>query len=435
MKKTSEAKPPSYPQKYWWVILVALPVGLALIQFGPNWFRSNKDASGGLNILNSDLSTKTYVINLPAIEKEYAAVKGEPLKDEELRKQIQTALDLLAAGKAAESAAAFAAINRKISLPSLQTDLGVAYQKAGDAKAAKEQFSKALTEDPNYAPANYNLGLLKTSRGELVEAQTHFEKSTEIGESKTLAKAIQQELKDSNLELEPNDEPPQANILPLEKTVGGNIADGKDSDYFRIKTPPKYRDFLQVRIENLSRTLKASINVYDANKSLVRSAGEQYSATAGADLGFDFLVQPDTTFFLQVHGWSSTGRYALSVKPLKKYDAYEPNDNIRQAVAVDLQKEISANIMDAADSDYYQFKTGPRAGTLKGHIENRSTSLNPGANIYDGNKSQMSNAGDRYGTAGANLDFSFAVKPSATYFVQVFGWSSNGDYTLTLTQE
>jgi tetratricopeptide (TPR) repeat protein len=449
-----ETKPLSYPQKYWWVILVALPVALALIKLGPDLFSPKKDSgssggfnnqqsgnnnvavSGNANILNSDLSTETYVINLPAIEKEYAAVKGEPLKDEELKKQIQAALDLLAAGKAAESAAAFALINRKISLPSLQTDLGVAYQKAGDTKAAMEQFSKALAQDPNYAPAHHNLGLVKTSRGELVEAQTHFEKSSDIGESKTFAKVIQQELKESNLELEPNNEPPQANILPLEKTVTANVTDGNDSDFFRITTPPKYRDVLQVRIENLSRTLKPSITVYDANKSAAHNAGNQLG-TAGADLGYDFVVPPDTAFFVQVHGWGSTGRYTLTVKPLKKYDAYEPNDNIREPAAIDLAKEISANIMDGGDTDFYRFKTGSSGGTLKGHLENRSTTLKPGAFAYDGNKSSLgvNNGGSSLGNAGANLDFSFTVQPNAIYFVQVHGWGSNGDYTLALTQD
>src|SRR3954470_15617779 len=91
----------AYPQKYWWVILVLLPITLALIKFLPD--PSSKKPSvqppldksvtvkGNSNILNSDLSTKTYVITLPAIEKEYAALKHEPLKDEELKKQIEAA--------------------------------------------------------------------------------------------------------------------------------------------------------------------------------------------------------------------------------------------------------------------------------------------------------------------------------------------------------
>ena len=77
----------SYPRKYWWLILIALPVMIALIGILPQLISkkkadapaggfnnqqngdSNVAISGSGNILNSDLSTKTYVINMAAIEK------------------------------------------------------------------------------------------------------------------------------------------------------------------------------------------------------------------------------------------------------------------------------------------------------------------------------------------------------------------------------
>src|SRR5207244_49395 len=95
-------------------------------------------------------------------------------------------------------------------------------------------------------------------------------------------KVIQQELKDHDYELEPNNEASQANILPLKKTVAANIADGNDTDFFRITTPPKYRDIVQVRIENQSTTLQPGLNVYDENKSLI--LGNTNNRTAGANL-------------------------------------------------------------------------------------------------------------------------------------------------------
>ena len=305
----SEPRTASYPQKYWWLILVLLPVALALIKIIPE-LRPKKSEGGGFNnqqtgnnnvairgnqnILNSDLSTKTYVINMAAIEKEYAAIKREPLKDDELKKQIEAALALLDSGKAQESAAAFEAINRKIALPSLQTNLGVAYQKAGDTNASAQAYARALEQDPNYAPAHHNLGLVKASRGELVEAGEHFEKAKGVGNSKPLAKVVQEALKDHDYEVEPNNEPAQANILPLEKAVAANIADGSDTDFFRITTPPKYRDIVQVHIENQSTTLTPVISVFDSNKSLL---GGDHKETPGANLDY-----PHTTDIISP-GW------------------------------------------------------------------------------------------------------------------------------------
>lgn len=437
----------SYPQKYWWLLLVLLPLALALIKIIPD-LRSKKPeppastihqggtgntlVTGSQNILNSDLSTKTYVINMAAIEKEYAATKGEPLKDDELKKQIEAALALLDSGKARESAVAFEAINRKIALPSLQTDLGVAYQKAGDANASAQAFEKALEQDPNYAPAHHNLGLVKASRGELVEAREHFEKANGIGDSKALAKVSQQALEDHDHEVEPNNEPAQANILPLEKTVGANIADGNDTDFFRITTPPKYRDIVQVRIENESNTLSPGVRVFDSNKSTL---GGNYNDTAGANLEHSFVVSPDATFYVQVYGrGSSTGRYTITVKSLKKYDAYEPNDDIRHPAAVEIGKQIDANIMDGEDLDFYRFKTGAKGTTVKLHIENQSTTLRPGISVFDSNKSAL--GGNYNDTAGANLDHSFSVQSDTVYFVEIYPRSgSAGDYSLLITQQ
>ena len=437
----------SYAQKYWWLILVLLPLALALIKIIPD-LRTKKSEGGGFNnqqtgndnvaisgnqnILNSDLSTKTYVINMASIEKEYAAIKREPLKDDELKKQIEAALELLNSGKARESAAAFEAINRKIALPSLQTDLGVAYQKAGDGNASAQAFAKALEQDPKYAPAHHNLGLVKASRGELVEAREHFEKASGIGDSKALAQIAQEALKDHDYEVEPNNEPAQANILPLLKMVAGNIADGSDTDFFRITTPPKYRDVVRVRIENQSTTLQPGINVFDSDKSRL---GGDYHGTPGANFDYSFSVQPDTVYFVQVYGHgTSAGRYSITVTPLKKYDPYEPNNNIRQAAPIEIGKQIDANIMDGEDGDFYRFKTVTKGATVKIHIENQSITLQPGINVFDSNKSRL--GGDYHGTPGANFDYSFSVQPDTVYFVQVYGHGpSAGDYSLLITQQ
>jgi tetratricopeptide (TPR) repeat protein len=367
---------------------------------------------------------------MAAIEKEYATAKGEPLKDEELKKQIESALALLDSGKARESAEAFEAINRKVSLPSLQTDLGVAYQKAGDANASSQAFATALKQDPNYAAAHHNLGLVKASRGELVEAREHFEKASEIGEGKALAKAVQEALTNHDYEVEPNDEPAQANILPLEKMVAASIAGGNDTDFFRITTPPKYRDIIQVRVENESDTLSPEISVFDSNKS--RFSGNE--AQQRANLDHSFSVQPETVYFIQVFGhWQSTGRYTITVKPLKKYDAYEPNDSIRQAAVVEIGKQIDANIMDDRDVDFYRFKTGAKGGTVKVHIENQSDTLSPEISVFDSNKSRFSG---NEAQQRANLDHSFSVQPETVYFVEVSGhWQSTGEYWLMITQQ
>ena len=398
---SDESKVGTYPRKYWWLILVAVPVALALIKLAPEFwnkppapnggFKNQQTGTGNTAINGShniiDYSTKTYVINMAAIEKEYAEVKREPLADEELKKQIAQAIELLKTGKAAESAAAFEKINQKVSLPSLQTDMGVAYQQAGNINAATLTFTKVLDENPGYGAAHHNLGVAKATRGELVEARAHFEKAGEIAESKVLARGIAETVKAGDQEVEPNDEIAQANVLPLENEVAGNIFDSKDIDCFRVTTPPKYRDILQVAMENKSSTaLRPHLGVRNRNGSHVSNT---YDITPGASLEHTFSAPPETTFFITVSGDSSTGRYGLTVKPLKKYDAFEPNEDSTKPARIEIGQEISANIMDNADVDFYQFKTAAQGATAKVHLENQSSTLRPHFDIRNPSKSGM----------------------------------------------
>ena len=409
---TEEAKP-SYPRKYWWIILVALPVAIALIGILPQFFPPKKSNGGGSrqqngnnNMMidgnNNTVNNQTYVvINMPAIEKEYATLKGEPLPDGELKKQIETANALLKEGKAAESVVAYEKINQKLSLPSLQTNLGVAYEKAGKTTEAEQTFAKVLAEDPGYTAAQQNLDSLSMSRGELIEA-------------------------------EPNNEPSQANILPLEKAVAGNIPKETDTDFYRITTPGKYRDMLSVAVENRSMTLRPGLQIFDGKKSL---HSQTRNETPGANLEHTFSVPADATFYVQVYAdYHTSGLYKMTAKPLKKYDAFEPNEDILHAASIETGREISGDIMEDGDSDFYKLKAGAHGAKMKVHIENQSTTLRPGVRIFDGSKSNLS--GNRNETPGANLDHSFAVEPEATYFVNVYGdYHTSGSYTFTLTQE
>ena len=114
-----------YPRKYWWIVLIALPLVIAVIGVLPKFVptkESNKETSrrqnGDNNTIikgnNNVVNKQSYVINMPAIEKEYAAIKGQPLLDGELKRQIGTAIALLNEGNAKETAAAFEKINQKI---------------------------------------------------------------------------------------------------------------------------------------------------------------------------------------------------------------------------------------------------------------------------------------------------------------------------------
>ena len=95
----------SYPKKYWWVVLVALPVGLALVGILPQLIgRSDREDSGGTQVRidgdNNFVNTGnlTIVNNISVIAQEYQKQTGQPLADH-LRQLIERELPQIAKGR------------------------------------------------------------------------------------------------------------------------------------------------------------------------------------------------------------------------------------------------------------------------------------------------------------------------------------------------
>ena len=445
-------------KKYWWLVVLVLPVILALIAVIPSLGKKEDKAaggttisqtgtgnaaqsgtgniqqSGGVNILNSDLSTKMYVANISIITQQYERAQGQPLTNGELKQQIERALAEGAAGQHAESVRLFEALAAKIPLPAIYNNLGTEYAKAGNNEAARKSFSSAIEKDPGYAGASLNRGLVAVAQGKLNEALPDLQNASGMDEAKQVVAAIQQELKKDvhSLEIEPNQDLFHANLIPLDVKIQATISESSDVDSFQFTTPSACRDLIQIGIENRSTTLAPGVIAFDANKSQL--PGAIYNDTKGANLEYTFSAPPNTTCYLQIYGRYSSGDYTLTVRPLKKYDAYEPNEDILHPTAVSLGTPINANIMDSQDADYYQFKTAANSGKVKVSVVNRSTTLAPGITVYDANKSQLGGS-DYNDTKGADFAHTFSAQPNTTYYVQIYGRYSSGDYTLTLTQE
>ena len=59
-------------------------------------------------------------------------------------------------------------------------NFGYTLEKKGDLDAAMEQFTKALTINPQHAGAHNNLGLVLMRQGQLEAAYRHFSRALEI---------------------------------------------------------------------------------------------------------------------------------------------------------------------------------------------------------------------------------------------------------------
>ena len=345
-----------------------------------------------------------YIINSGTLEQEYLRFHGKLLKNAAVSQQFEQAVDAMKRRDYASAADLLEAVSKQAALPVVFNDLGVLYAALNDLSGAVNAFRSALERDNDYQPVRYNLGRL--------------------GYNSISANLVTREV-------ERNDTNLLANGIALGQPVEAEInADLGDVDCFRVTTPPAPRDILAIEVQNRSQTLAPVLKIYDAESRILDWGKE--SKHPGDSLTVYIAPQPNVTLYVVVSGYGSTGgAYRLNVKPLKAFDAYEPNDDILSARRILIGQTIEANIMDAQDTDYYSFLS-PRTGFVSINIRNRSTTLIPALTTFTPDM-RNSGFGQDVRALGAGLHHSMEVQEGLVYFLQV--WSqgnSTGAYDLTV---
>jgi len=151
------------PRKYWWVVVVAVPVAVALISVVPGLFKPSGSGGGAStaitgdnNTVNFDYSThNTFVTNLNVIAREYELQTGRPLGDD-LRRQIESAINAAMQNNHTESIRLLEQVAQTAPIPAIYHNLGVEYAKTQNVNASRHAFelSKAKMADVAAAAAN-----------------------------------------------------------------------------------------------------------------------------------------------------------------------------------------------------------------------------------------------------------------------------------------
>jgi hypothetical protein len=345
-----------------------------------------------------------YISDVAVLEREYAAANGTVLNSVEVRQLFQRAAevahkgDVITASELLETAAKTAAV------PVVFNDLAALYAKMGDHARTVHAIREALARDANYQPV---LGNLARERG-----------------------ITQEEARPVTHEIEPNSTRETANVIAVGAPVEGEIAGGvNDIDTFQFPAPAAPRDTLAVDIAARSPTLMLGWNVYDDQVNEIARGAD--NPKPGAPVHFTFAPPPNTTFYVSVWGINQTaGPYVLTVKALKAFDAYEPDDDIFHARPIPLAQTIQANIMDGKDQDFYSF-LADRSGTAEIALENDTPRFVPGLTVFGPDQRTMGFAPNAKGP-GASLHYSGAVEAGQTYYLQVWPVldGSNGQYKL-----
>ena len=234
-------------------------------------------------------------------------------------------------------------------------------------------------------------------------------------------------------EREANDDALNANLIELGKTVQAAIGAEGDADVFTFTTPPTYRDWIKINVENRSTTLHPHLDLLDAAKANV---GGTSNTTAGGDVSYEFVAAPGATYSARIasHYGNSTGVYFLSVVATKAYDALEPNDDILTAHKIAEGTPVKAAIMDKNDVDFFVVPGAANERSMTVTLTNGSATLRPNVAIYDAAKTQISSQSNT--TAGGDVTYSFKA-PNGPVYIRVADHYSGdaGAYTLTVAPQ
>jgi hypothetical protein len=375
-----------------WVIAMAV---VTLMTAGAYWLLRPRSRRGQM--------PAGYVADLTRLSEEYARLNGKTLKDEAVHEKFRHAASLVARGNYSAAATLLEETGKAAAVPAVFNNLGVLYAHLGDRARATNAFREALARDSGYRPVRENLARHKDLLGGTVEPVTE--------------------------EIEPNGTTYAANLIGLERPVEGAISGGvRDSDCFKVSSPPVPRDVIAIEIANRSQSLAPALSVYDDNMRLTPL--QQESAAPGESLLRYFAPAPNTNLFIKVWGFrGSEGDYVLTVRAMKAFDAQEPNDDVFTGHHMSLGKPVEANIMDAQDTDYYTF-TAPRTEKVTVMVQNRSSTLVPALAVYTSD-AHHKGFGPDVRVPGESLRHVVEIEANATYHLQVFskGYTS-GAYRL-----
>ena len=419
-----------YPKKYWWLILIVVPLAIAVIGILPQF--QTKDETDSITISNTEFSGDLHFNNMGVIIKEFTKMTGNSITDPQLLTLLKKGVNLVI-GKEYEAALPlFQEISKQVDLPSVYNNLGALYASTGRYAEARKSYQHAIAQNPTDQEVQYNLGLLKYREGDVEEAKSHLKEASNIGTATDIVRKIENQKEEGKREREPNNEFKHASTIALGKDIEGAITEPSDSDFFVFDTPPTHRDMLEIRLQNHTDTYRPYLAIYNSQKN---EFWHQGADNQGQDLSYRFPAIPNGKYYVYVGQWSNTaGQYALQVSPLKQFDGFEPNEDLQTAAQLSIGKEAEANIMDPGDQDYFHFETSSNPGKVTLTLRNQSTTLRPYLAVYNGVKKEFWHTGAD--NAGQDLRYEFEPAPNEQYYVYVGQWSNTqGPYRLAVEHQ
>ncbi len=302
-----------YPKKYWWLVLVIVPLVAALIGIVPSLLKGPAPP-GTIQIHNTEFSGDLLFANIEVILSQYERIHGEPLTGQELIRKIELGLNLVQNKDYDKAIPLFREVADETRLPSVENNLGVLFAMKNDFENARAFYQKAIEKDPEYQPVYFNLGLLDEREGKPKEALKHLRKAPDLNGAQKLASRIEEATKKvssspglASIAI-PNLGTRTVEVYSQESSAGGTYAAGfvgTISQKARIlQVPPgvyklKFANHFLERIEvgggESKEILLGAIGMPTLSGRTVEVYSQESSAGGTYAAGFAGIVSPEST--------------------------------------------------------------------------------------------------------------------------------------------
>jgi hypothetical protein len=342
-----------------------------------------------------------YLDNVVQLREEYLKFYGRPLVSAEIEARFSAARKSMMRRDYLGAAVQLDHLASEAAVPVVFNNLALMYANLNDRTRTANAFREALVRDSSHAAVRSNLQRLKCEACGLLARET-----------------------------EPNNLPADANLIPIDTPVDADLNDPPDVDWFKCVTPPTPRDLLTVELTSPSTSLGLTVHLYDSSLRIVE-AGKATASQASLLYRLSNFDR-NSPFYIRVSSTQgSTGKYLLTVRAPKAFDAYEPNDDIAAAHKISLGDTLNANIMDSHDRDYFSFEK-PEAGGVTITIRSESRSFLPVISTF-GPDAKAIDQNIVPGRDQSEIHDSLQVRAHARYFIEVWGRDeSSGNYSISV---
>ncbi|MFM1651148.1 lipase/acyltransferase domain-containing protein [Brevibacillus sp. B_LB10_24] len=169
-------------------------------------------------------------------------------------------------------------------------------------------------------------------------------------------------------EIEPNDTPRQADWTFSGSDAYGRIQSADDVDYWKIRAPGN--GTLQVKLDQIPAGQDYNLYLYDSEQKELGRSERKGSADERID---GIRVKQEQWYYIAVRGaggsFSKKDYYHLMADFVPEGsrivpDKYEPNNSLADAVEIQPNSVLRANIHDKDDIDYFKLQV-PLASTIE----------------------------------------------------------------------